>query len=122
MTIAAHLLAPALIILAAWAGLTQAMGAHPFWSLQVALIGAPIGAVLSALLLVLRVPKLPRSLLWAVLTIAAFALTSLGKQRFAASYAEDAFAGQLWYFGWITTCACAAAFLASLASAHRAQK
>lgn len=32
-----------------------------------------------------------------------FAVAKYGQTQFAASYAEDAFAGRLWFFGWHAT-------------------
>ena len=46
-----------------------------------------------------------RAALLAAATLAAYRTATLGKAGFAASYAEDQFAGQMWYFGWIATAA-----------------
>jgi len=89
-------------------GWTQILGAHPFWSAQVTLIGAPIGVVLAGLAL-LRLTWLKGVVFFAVLTAAAFGVAHYGKTQFAASFAEDQFAGTLWYYGWIA----AATFLAA---------
>lgn len=87
----------ALPLLLAQSGLFVELGAHPRWAVQVALIGAPIGAAIALL------PWLQGRRLLAGLVILglAMAAASYGKTQFAASFAEDVLAGRLWYFGWI---------------------
>ena len=93
----AFIAAIALPLLLAQSGLFVRLGAHPWWAVQVALIGAPIGAVLALL------PWLNgrRFLIGLGVLVVAGAVAAYGKTQFAASFAEDAFAGRLWYFGWI---------------------
>lgn len=100
-----YILALLLTLAAAWTGLTAQAGAHPAQALQQALIGAPIGAASAFALSRTRTPRVAQFVLWAVLMLAGFAMAALGKQRFVASYAEDAFAGHLWHYGWIATLA-----------------
>lgn len=88
---------------------TQSWGAHPFWSTKVLLIGVPIGAGL-AIIASLRSAKWA-SVGFLIATIVAYRVATLGKARFAASYAEDAVAGQMWFWGWIGTCAMASALI-----------
>lgn len=95
-------------------GLPQTLGAHPWWATRVIWIGLPIGLVLAGLAGVAYSGRFARVAAFALLTLAAIATTYIGKTRFAASYAEDAVAGQMWYFGWIAICALTAATLASL--------
>ena len=83
-------------------GLTQLFGAHPFWVDNVLFIGAPIGLILG--LVFTRVPYVVSLAILTVATLLSIAATYWGKRRFAASYAEDALAGQFWYFGWIAIC------------------
>ena len=83
----------------AWLGLSRALGAHPFWDFKTALIGAPVGVV--AGLAASSLARWPRIALAIAVLAAATVLAVYGKTRFAASYAEDALAGQLWYFGWV---------------------
>lgn len=108
------LLASVFVVSAAFLGLSLALGAHPFWTTSIAVIGAPVGAVLG---IVLRYGSwsgaLP-ALVGGVLTAVAYGTAHLGKTRFAASFAEDAVAGQMWYFGWIATAAFAALTLTLL--------
>lgn len=96
-------------------GLTQILGAHPWWADKVILIGLFLGLLLSTTLWGLRVSKFVRLLGLTVLAFVAYATAYTGKAQFAASYAEDALAGQMWYFGWIATCTFALAILATAA-------
>lgn len=106
-------LAVAVLALANQTGLPGALGAHPFWATQVLWIGAPIG-ILLALLATLR-GKVGFALLGGIaLSTAAYGTATYGRIAFAASYAEDAVAGQLWYVGWIALAAGTALTLASL--------
>ncbi len=115
MTYLIALIAPAVAAVLAYAlNLTQTLGAHPWWSHTVVLIGLPVGIGVAAALGATRLPRLARLLTTAALTGLGYGIATIGKARFAASYAEDAFAGQMWYFGWIATCALAAALLATL--------
>ena len=82
--------------------LARPLGAHPWWSQQTLLIGTPIGLLL-ATLTQLRVNPLPLFLTCLFTTALAFGVAKYGQLQFAASYAEDQFAGKLWYFGWIAT-------------------
>ena len=84
-------------VLLAQSGLFVRLGAHPWWGVQTALIGAPIGASLAML------PWLDgkRFILGSAVLGLSAAAAMYGKSQFAASYAEDAFAGALWYYGWI---------------------
>jgi len=94
--------------------LTQALGAHPWWAHKVIWLGLPLGVGLYATAWTLRLTHRAKSIGFALLTFVAFGLATLGKSRFAASFAEDAIAGQMWFLGWIATCALAAATLLSL--------
>jgi hypothetical protein len=97
---ALSLSATALVIAAAWSGLTVSLGAHPFWAVKIALIGAPVGAA-AALVLRRFVPP-AAALIASVLGLAtSLASATYGKRVFAASFAEDALAGKFWFFGWI---------------------
>ena len=91
--------AAALGLVAAVIDLPKTFGAHPWWSGQVAWVGAIVGVIIASLAMALRVSRI----IWIiamVLLIAAIFAVAYGKAQFAASYAEDAFAGRLWYFGW----------------------
>ncbi|CUK06816.1 hypothetical protein Q8W25_03750 [Shimia thalassica] len=89
-------------------------GAHPWWSTKSVLIGAPIGIVIAVLATRLTISAMVRRITFAVAVVAAFGVAKYGGEQFAASYAEDAFAGKLWFFGWIATSAAVAAWLVTL--------
>lgn len=100
-------------------GLPERLGAHPWWADKVIWVGVPFGFGLAATAWILRLPRGVRYLGFAGLTAAAFIIAQTGKMRFAASFAEDALAGQMWYFGWIATTALAFATLATISWATR---
>ncbi len=82
------------------AGAAQALGAHPWWAVQTGLIGAGGGLVLYAVLRFTGLRAVPIGLV-AALTLTLSSLSAVwGKQAFSASFAEDALAGRMWYFGW----------------------
>lgn len=101
----------------AYFGIFRLLGAHPWWDVQTALIGAPIGCLIGLGLARLG-PVMGRGLGLALLTMA-IASASYGKMQFAASYAEDALAGKLWYFGWIGIAAGLGASLVAILTARR---
>ena len=103
-------------------GLTLALGAHPWWADKIILLGLGLGLLLSVLLWSLRLSKAVRLVILTVLSLGAYATAYTGKSRFAASYAEDAVAGQMWYFGWIATCTFVLALLAATAWPDRTQR
>lgn len=110
---------PAVVLLLAFAGIATALdlpkqlGAHPGWSTRVIWIGVPAGLVLHSLSASISASSIVRVIGFPVLTAFGYAIATIGKNRFTASYAEDVFAGQMWYFGWIATCAFVAAALVS---------
>lgn len=96
-----------------WAfDLTRLAGAHPWWSNGVILIGVPLGLTLGLGLVFLGKPRRVATLS-GVGAVIALAVAFIGKARFAASLAEDALAGRMWYFGWIAFCALATAAVLS---------
>ena len=96
-------------------GLTQRFGAHPQWAETVLLIGAPGGLALGYMLYSVGLPRPLRVVFAAAAAGTAFYLAREGQAAFAASFAEDQVAGQLWFFGWIAACMGGAATLTSLA-------
>lgn len=106
-----------LVLAFAWFGGTSYLGAHPVaWPFQVAVIGAPIGAVIALGVGMILPSKTVRVILFIVFALAGWALAHYGKLGFTASYAEDRLAGKFWYFGWIATCAATTAALTAIAS------
>ncbi len=94
--------------------LPRMFGAHPWWSVKVIWIGLPVGLGFYAASASLSLSSPVQLVGFTVLTSLSYIVAVLGKTRFAASYAEDALAGQMWYFGWVGACAFAAAALISL--------
>ncbi len=114
-----YLVLPGLLIVAAdLGGLLVWIGAHPFWSLKGALIGIAIGfAVILVLAAIKRRQQISPSLLLLVFIFVALIAGILmlnGKEGFAVSYARDAAAGRLWYFGYIGFAAAIYATLSAL--------
>lgn len=93
------------LALIAWIlDLPRELGAHPWWSQKVVMSGALIGLAGGlAANWVLNGRRITAFLLL-IGTLIGFAIAKYGQTEFAASYAEDALAGQLWYFGWHLTC------------------
>ena len=112
----AALLAAVLMLAARVLGLTELAGAHPFWARQVVYLGVPIGLILAWIIRRTGIGRTARLGIYLVGTAVFFALAAWGKMRFAASFADDALAGQVWYFGWIATAALGTALLARLFS------
>ncbi|MEO9824309.1 MAG: hypothetical protein ABJF50_07840 [Paracoccaceae bacterium] len=102
------------VLIAAYYGTNKALGAHPFWDTQVALIGVPIGLILAFALRALKWRWSTRLLTFLVLLTIAGTAAHQGRLEFAASYAENKLAGQLWYFGWIASMSFATATLAAI--------
>jgi len=110
---AAYVLSAVLVILAAQLGLAEALGAHPFWAVRTAWIGAPLGVVLAVAARYAGLLRPQRVLLFAALLIPAAASAYFGKSAFVASIAENRLAGLFWHYGWIAIPAMATALYAS---------
>jgi len=103
-------------------GMFLALGAHPFWSSKATYIGIIAGTLITLCVAFLdrRAPiTAAKLLIGIVLTTAAIAAITLlyGKAEFAASYAENAFAGRVWYFGFMAMIAGLFVFAAAVADA-----
>jgi len=108
------LLAPAVLAALAYAfNLPQSLGAHPWWSQTVTVIGLIPGLALAAILNRIGLSRVTAVAGTGAAMLAAGVIARTGQTRFAASYAEDTLAGQMWYFGWIATCGLAAALVAA---------
>ena len=83
-------------------GVTQALGAHPWWAEKVAYIGAGAGILLAIGMSYFGKWALPAAI--GDLTVSAI-ITWQGKRMFAASSGDSALGGVMWYYGWIAVCA-----------------
>lgn len=83
-------------------GLFANLGAHPFWSN----VTAPgLGILFGAVVYLVGLWRIRVGLIaGGVLLLGAALSARLGKQVFVASYAENALAGEFWFFGWIAIC------------------
>lgn len=109
---APYLISAFIVLVAAHWGMSRALGAHPFWSTKVALIGVPIGLAIA--LVVRRKAWIARLAGFLCLLVMTGLAAHFGRLRFAASFAEDRLAGQLWFFGWIGVAVAATALIAAL--------
>ena len=105
-----------LMVAAGAFGLAEYAGAHPFWSGRVVYIGVPLGLILAWAVRRAGLGRGMRLGLYLLGTVVLVSLAFWGKAQFAASFAEDRFAGQVWYFGWIGAAMFATALLARLLS------
>ncbi len=94
--------------------LLKPLGAHPWWSQDVILYGAVPGVVLALAVQWLTARPVAPGVTFGIAASLSFGIATWGKTRFAASYAEDALAGQAWFFGWIATVLFAAAAVYAL--------
>lgn len=104
-------------MIAAYFSLPEYFGAHPIWAQTVVVIGAPIGIILGTALWALKLGQRSRVIIGFIALAGAFGIAYYGKTAFANSYAEDQFAGKLWYIGWIATSAATALLI--MASARK---
>lgn len=117
--IATGLVVAVVLIGSAKYGLTQQLGAHPFWSFKVGYIGVGIGMVLYLLQAFVRL-RWGIKAVWLVIFVwCAAGITFVGKIRFAASYAEDLIAGRMWFLGWIAGVALAYVLIVHLLGGRR---
>lgn len=93
-----------LAILTWIADVPKQLGAHPWWSQQVLMTGALGGLVLGLIFDRFLKGRLIAVLALLVVAAIGFGVAKYGQTQFAASFAEDALAGQLWFFGWHATC------------------
>lgn len=115
--VAAMLIALLVPLALGYFGIFRLLGAHPWWAFKTALMGAPIGCVIGLGLIRLR--GIMARVIGLALLALAIAAASYGKTQFAASYAEDFFAGKLWYFGWVAIAAGLSASLVAILAARR---
>jgi hypothetical protein len=97
-------IAAILVIVAAHLGVSERLGAHPYWAVRIAYLGVAAGTFVAAIASIWPArPARPaiRLTIAIVLLLAAAGVAVTGKARFAASFAEDVVAGRMWFFGWI---------------------
>jgi hypothetical protein len=84
------------------AGVLSTLGAHPFWS---ELTAPALGVIVGAFGYGLGLWRYRQGLvaMSAVLGMS-IAAAHFGKRVFVASYADNALAGDFWFFGWIFLC------------------
>ena len=102
------------VILAAFAGLPEALGAHPFWAVRVGLYGAPAALVLWLVLRAFGLKSATILVLSVIVLIGAILSHNFGKQPFVSSYARDGLAGRFWYVGWIVAMGAITTILAAI--------
>ncbi|MGR3660454.1 MAG: hypothetical protein ACU0CA_04585 [Paracoccaceae bacterium] len=91
----------AVLIALGYFGVTEALGAHPWWAFKIVFIGVGVGAAFYLAAKFWQAGFSIKTLVFSVLLLALTLTVWVGKIRFVGSYAEDAFAGKMWYFGWI---------------------
>lgn len=110
-----------LLAISARLHLPEAFGAHPFWSGQILFVGGVIGILGASAFAVfgsgLRL-LIPLALFDTVFFLGALA-AYFGRIEFANSYAENALAGQFWFFGWIAVAAGLSGLIATAARYFR---
>ena len=90
-------------------GVYARLGAHPFWA---DLTAPALGLVVGALGYAVGIWRFRVGLIAMALVLAgAGAAAHFGKRAFVASYAENALAGDFWFFGWIALCGASVALL-----------
>jgi len=106
-------------LLAAYLGLGQALGAHPWWAVRVFYPGLAGGAVLALLMRQWRGwPGWKLGLLVGLLALA-LVVAEVARTRFIAAEAFDVTAGRIWYFGWIGIVAAVLALLVEAIAGER---
>lgn len=84
------------------AGVFARLGAHPFWS---DVTVPALGIVAGAAVYLVGLWRIRAGVIAGIaILVGAIAAARFGKQAFAASYAENALAGDFWFFGWILVC------------------
>lgn len=91
----------AILLAASALGLTEALGAHPFWTMQTGAIGSVVGLFAYGGLRWAGLRAGCIAVLGGFTLILAGVAAMQGKSLFVASYAENALAGRFWFFGMI---------------------
>lgn len=97
-------------------GLTEQLGAHPWWAAKTGVIGSTGGLAVYAALRGLGLRPLPLAAMAAAAAVVSGYAAVQGKALFTASFAENTIAGRFWFFGWFGVMAGICALLCSLAA------
>ncbi|ARU88671.1 hypothetical protein [Pseudomonas sp. M30-35] len=110
----------ALAILAfVYFGGPAALGAHPRWGMKIAYLAIASGLVMLFLATLASRRWQFQLITFSTLLIISIAITTYGKTQFAASYAEDDFAGKLWFFGWVGALAASFSIITAVGANYR---
>lgn len=101
------------LVAASLADLPQMLGAHPFWAQQTSVIGGIGGALLWLAQRRVRLSASMQVIIAIVVLLISATAAYVGKQVFAASFAENWIAGRFWYFGWFAVSGSVAFLLAA---------
>lgn len=104
-TLAGSAIATVTLLAFVFFGGPEALGAHPLWGMKIAYLGIAGGVLMSVLATFCGQRRALQLITFTTLLLISIAITTYGKTEFAASYAEDDFAGKLWFFGWIAALA-----------------
>lgn len=113
------LIAAIVVMVLTLSGIPNFFGAHPFWGMKIAYFGVIAGIIVYSFAWVWQGGWGAKAILFVALLFLSIGVTTFGKIRFAASYAEDAMAGRMWYFGWIAIAAMVFVVLLHLLSTRR---
>lgn len=101
------------LVAASLEGLPRILGAHPFWGQQTGVGGGIAGALLWLTLRRVGVSASMQVIIAIVALLISATAVYVGKQVFAASFAENWIAGRFWYFGWFAVSGSVAFLLAA---------
>ena len=104
---------------ASWLGLSENLGAHPWWAPRTGLIGAPIGLALFLAARALSITPKWLTILAALALIAAIFSAQSAKTTFVTAEDFNPSAGRIWFFGWIAIWAAITLLLPSLFAMRR---
>ncbi|SNS86062.1 hypothetical protein [Antarctobacter heliothermus] len=114
--LATALIIAAILIAGSAFGLPEALGAHPFWAVKTGAIGSVAGLLAYGGLRWAGMRSGRMAALGGLTLILAMVAVTQGKSIFAASYAENAVAGLVWFFGWFVVMAALCMTLCALAA------
>lgn len=118
-TLEGAIIATLAILAFVYFGGAEALGAHPRWGMKIAYLAIASG-LLMAFLAALAGQRWQLQLItFSTLLVISIAITTYGKTQFAASYAEDDFAGKLWFFGWIGALAASFSIITAVGANYR---